>query len=124
MDLDSPLVWEEAKWSSTPSGRQIPHACSDQRHFTAVDIVVLPAVVQIHHERSAWSSGHSLTSGSCRDRRAAAFASIASTSPTGWISTATPLLVCNLRQQQLQQGEHLKKNCKLWAPTGLVPGDD
>ena len=27
MDLDSPLVQEEAKWSSTPSGRQIPHAC-------------------------------------------------------------------------------------------------
>ena len=27
MDIDSPLVWEEAKWSSTPSGRQIPHAC-------------------------------------------------------------------------------------------------
>ena len=26
MDLDSPLVREEAKWSSTPSGRQIPHA--------------------------------------------------------------------------------------------------
>ena len=28
MDLDSPLVREEAKCSSTPSGRQIPHACS------------------------------------------------------------------------------------------------
>ena len=27
MDLDSPLAWEEAKWSSTPCGRQIPHAC-------------------------------------------------------------------------------------------------
>ena len=27
MDLDSPLVWEEAEWSSTPSGKQIPHAC-------------------------------------------------------------------------------------------------
>ena len=27
MDLDSPLVWEEAKWSSTPRGKQIPHAC-------------------------------------------------------------------------------------------------
>ena len=27
------------------------------------------------------------------------------------------LLGCNLRQQQLQQGEHLKKKCKLWAPT-------
>ena len=27
------------------------------------------------------------------------------------------LLGCNLRQQQLQQGEHLKKRCKLWAPT-------
>ena len=27
MDLDSPFVREEAKWSSTPSGRQIPHAC-------------------------------------------------------------------------------------------------
>ena len=24
---------------------------------------------------------------------------------------------CNLRQRQLQQGEHLKKRCKLWAPT-------
>ena len=24
---------------------------------------------------------------------------------------------CNLRQKQLQQGEHLKKRCKLWAPT-------
>ena len=27
------------------------------------------------------------------------------------------LLGCNLGQQQLQQGEHLKKKCKLWAPT-------
>ena len=27
MDLDSPFVREQAKWSSTPSGRQIPHAC-------------------------------------------------------------------------------------------------
>ena len=24
---------------------------------------------------------------------------------------------CNLRQKQLQQGEHQKKRCKLWAPT-------
>ena len=24
---------------------------------------------------------------------------------------------CNLRQKQLQQGEHLQKRCKLWAPT-------
>ena len=24
---------------------------------------------------------------------------------------------CNLRQKQFQQGEHLKKRCKLWAPT-------
>jgi len=24
---------------------------------------------------------------------------------------------CNLRQKQLQQGEHLEKRCKLWAPT-------
>ena len=24
---------------------------------------------------------------------------------------------CNLRQKQLQQGEHLKKRCKLWAST-------
>ena len=23
---------------------------------------------------------------------------------------------CNLRQKQLQQGQHLKKRCKLWAP--------
>ena len=33
---------------------------------------------------------------------------------------------CNLRQKQLQQGQHLKKRCKLWAPTwqkevGLAP---
>ena len=27
MDLDSPFVREEAKWSSTPSCRQIAHAC-------------------------------------------------------------------------------------------------
>ena len=27
------------------------------------------------------------------------------------------LLGCNLRQGQLQQGQHLKKRCKLWAPT-------
>ena len=27
------------------------------------------------------------------------------------------LLACNLRQKQLQQGQHLKKRCKLWAPT-------
>ena len=26
------------------------------------------------------------------------------------------LLGCKLKQQQLQQGEHLKKKCKLWAP--------
>ena len=26
------------------------------------------------------------------------------------------LLSCNLRQQQLQQGKHLKKKCTLWAP--------
>ena len=26
---------------------------------------------------------------------------------------------CNLRQKQLQQGEHLKKRCKLWAPKRL-----
>ena len=24
---------------------------------------------------------------------------------------------CNLRKKQLQQGQHLKKRCKLWAPT-------
>ena len=24
---------------------------------------------------------------------------------------------CNLRQRQLQQWQHLKKRCKLWAPT-------
>ena len=24
---------------------------------------------------------------------------------------------CNLRQPQFQQGQHLKKRCKLWAPT-------
>ena len=24
---------------------------------------------------------------------------------------------CNLRQKQLQQGQHLKKRCKLWTPT-------
>jgi hypothetical protein len=24
---------------------------------------------------------------------------------------------CNLRQKQLQQGQHLEKRCKLWAPT-------
>ena len=24
---------------------------------------------------------------------------------------------CDLRQKQLKQGEHLKKRCKLWAPT-------
>ena len=27
------------------------------------------------------------------------------------------LLGCTLRQKQLQQGQHLKKRCKLWAPT-------
>ena len=27
------------------------------------------------------------------------------------------VLACNLRQKQLQQGEHLKKRCQLWAPT-------
>ena len=27
------------------------------------------------------------------------------------------LLGCTLRQRQLQQVEHLKKKCKLWAPT-------
>ena len=27
------------------------------------------------------------------------------------------LLGCNARQRQLQQGDHLKKKCKLWTPT-------
>ena len=27
------------------------------------------------------------------------------------------LVGCNLRQQQLQQGEHLTKRCQQWAPT-------
>ena len=27
------------------------------------------------------------------------------------------VLACNLRQRQLAQGDHLKKRCKLWAPT-------
>ena len=27
------------------------------------------------------------------------------------------LLGCNLRRQQLQQGEHLTRKCRLWAPT-------
>ena len=27
------------------------------------------------------------------------------------------LLACNLRHRQLAQGDHLKKRCKLWAPT-------
>ena len=27
------------------------------------------------------------------------------------------ILGCNLRQKQLQQGQHLKRRCKLWAPT-------
>ena len=26
-------------------------------------------------------------------------------------------VACNLRQQRLKQGDHLKKRCKLWAPT-------
>ncbi len=27
------------------------------------------------------------------------------------------LVGCNIRQKQLQQGQHLIKTCKLWAPT-------
>ena len=27
---------------------------------------------------------------------------------------------CNLRQKQLQQGQHLKKRCKLWASTSIA----
>ena len=27
---------------------------------------------------------------------------------------------CKLRQKQLQQGEHLKKRCKLWAQRGKL----
>ena len=27
------------------------------------------------------------------------------------------LVGCNLRQQQLKQGEHLTKRCRQWAPT-------
>ena len=27
------------------------------------------------------------------------------------------VLACNLRQRQLPQEAHLKKRCKLWAPT-------
>jgi len=33
MDLDSPLVWEEAKWFSTPSGKQILYACRVKMHL-------------------------------------------------------------------------------------------
>ena len=32
------------------------------------------------------------------------------------------LLGCILRQRQLQQGQHLKKRCKLWAPD-VAEGD-
>jgi hypothetical protein len=27
------------------------------------------------------------------------------------------LVACNLKRQQLQQGEHLVKQCKYWSPT-------
>ena len=56
-------------------------------------------------------------------RRAAASASPASTSTTGWISTATPCWAATSGSSSCQ-GEHLKKKCKFWVPTWLVPGDD
>jgi len=31
------------------------------------------------------------------------------------------LVACNLRQQQLQQGEHLTKCCQHWSPTWEKP---
>jgi hypothetical protein len=27
------------------------------------------------------------------------------------------MVACNLRQQQLQQGDHLTKRCRHWCPT-------
>lgn len=27
------------------------------------------------------------------------------------------IVACNLRRKELQQGDHLKKKCKLWPPT-------
>ena len=56
----------------------------------SLDLAALSKVVQINYASSARRSRRSLTSGSCRDGRAAAPASPASTSPTGWISYATP----------------------------------
>ena len=32
-------------------------------------------------------------------------------------SPSHTMVDCNLRRKQLQQGEHLKTRCKLWAPT-------
>ena len=55
-----------------------------------LDPAALPEVVRANHARSVLRSGVLSTSGSCRDRRAAASASLASTSLTGWIRTATP----------------------------------
>ena len=38
--------------------------------------------------------------------------------PTDWAYQALQnLLGCNLREKQLQQGDHLTKRCKLWDPT-------
>ena len=62
MDLDSPLVWEEAKWSSTPSGKQIPHACRGKMRLsfersakascflqaTSVAVTLLPVLIQLY----------------------------------------------------------------------------
>ena len=67
MDLDSPLEWEEAKWSSTPSGKQIPHACRSKMllsfersakascllQATSVAVTLLPVLIQLY-----WQEGY------------------------------------------------------------------
>ena len=58
----------------------------------------------------------SLTRGSCRDGRSLRLHHLPALRLRVDQHCHT-MLVCNLRQQQLQQGEHLKKKCKLWAPT-------
>ena len=65
MDLDSPLVREEAKWSSTPSGKQIPHACRGKMRLSversakascflqaaSVTKTLLPVLIQLYQQQ-------------------------------------------------------------------------
>ena len=95
--------------------------CSKTFNALPLDLIALSEEIQKNYARSAWRSG--VEEWGFSDEREL----------QGWKGTCIritcqhltygadqhchTLLGCNLRQQQLQQGEHLKKKCKFWAPT-------